>query len=353
VTGSLPASGQPHWWDALPPAEKEIACGDARHTIRWAAGELTLPAHPDAEAELILGALGGEKTACTELARLWARHHGDLAVLALGPRSAADELGITWDEMRALDAGDATFGPRGPAISARDVRRALAATGQRAVPGAPAAEPGRMELLTLLALGPAFRMRLAATAAAAWSGAEETTRAANRPALTTALTARFALAAGPWAGVDPGQVTATLHDGPGWGSIEVSRRGRDGGQPDDGDPGGAWPGGQPDDGDPGGGWPDGGWLDGGSAGRGLRASLPLAWLACVWAAGLAVVEGHLVVAVQAARWPDAQVLALPAPDAAPVTMNLRAVQPGAVGPATPGGEAHWVRSERDGEAGSR
>lgn len=352
MTGSRPASGAPHWWDALPPAETEIACGDARHTIRWAAGQLTLPAHPDAEAELILGALGGEKTACTELAGLWARHHGDLAVLALGPRSAADELGITWDEIRALGAGEVTFGPRGPAISARDVRRALATsglayspgTGQWAVPGAPAAEPGRMELLTLLALGPAFRMRLAATVAAAWSGAAwsgaaETARVANRPALTAALTARFALAAGPWAGVDPGQVTASLHEGPGWGSIELSRRGGDVGQPDDGDPGG--------------GWPDGGWLDGGSAGTGLRASLPLAWLACVWAAGLAVVEGHLVVAVQAARWPDAQVLALPAPGAAPVTMNVRAVQPGSPGPAIPGGEAHWVMSESDGEAGSR
>jgi hypothetical protein len=52
------------WFDSLPPAEATVPCGADAHTVRWTAGQLTLPAHPDAEAERVLGALGGDKPEC-------------------------------------------------------------------------------------------------------------------------------------------------------------------------------------------------------------------------------------------------------------------------------------------------
>ena len=60
--------------------------------------------------------------------------------------------------------------------------------------------------------------------------------------------------------------------------------------------------------------------------RRLSAALPVGWLASVWAAGLAVTAGHLVVAVTAAAWPDAAVLAVPEPGADPVILKVRAVE---------------------------
>ena len=86
-------------------------------------------------------------------------------------------------------------------------------------------------------------------------------------------------------GIDPDQVAASLHRGPGWGSAELTGRGRD---------------------------------------RRLRVSLPAWWLARVWACGLALTGRHLVVAVERAGWPDAQVLALRAPGAEPVSLSAHA-----------------------------
>jgi hypothetical protein len=44
----------------------------------------------------------------------------------------------------------------------------------------------------------------------------------------------------------------------------------------------------------------------------------------VWACGLAVVDGHLVVVVEAPGYPEARVIALPSPDAAPVAIMVHA-----------------------------
>ena len=73
------------WFTCLPSCETEVPCGAGRHTVRWEAGSLRLPSHPDVEGELVLAALGGEKARCVELAEAWARHAGDLSVLAIGP----------------------------------------------------------------------------------------------------------------------------------------------------------------------------------------------------------------------------------------------------------------------------
>lgn len=299
------------WFDSLPSAETAVPCGAGTHAVRWEAGRLTLPAHPDAEAELVLGALGGDKPACLTITETWARHADDLAVLTAGPRSAADRVTVEWtavEELRGqLPAGwtQALSGPRvtpmfpgsaagkpaGPPQLPPRFGRPGKVRHAAALPGPQMQDMLRrqlmqIELLQLLALGPDFQFRLAGTVTAAWAGPGKAgDRAGRRPELSGVLTGRFAPAAQEWLGVDPDAVTVVPHDGPGWGTMQVTGAGR---------------------------------------GRRLRASLPLGWLSGVWACGLAVLAGHLVVAVQEPGYPRARVLALPAPDAEPVALEARA-----------------------------
>lgn len=290
------------WWRALAPAQTQIECGDARHVIRWEDGSVSLPAHGDAEAERVLGALSGEKAACVAVAEIWDRHSDDLDVLVLGPRHAGDQVPVTWDD---AEAGRSDW--RGPRTRPRSVPMRPAVGG----PSVPTRGPAdgvwsrQNELLSLLALGPAFQLRLAATVSAA---CQATATAGAAATMVAALTGRLAPAVAAWAGIEAGRVTAYPHDGPGWGSLELTG-------------------------------PSAGSLD---TGPGLRARLPMDWLARVWAAGLAVVGGHLVVAVQAARWPDARVLALAEPGAAPVVLRVRAVAGQGLGLGMLAVGAHWA-----------
>ncbi len=275
------------WYDSLPPADTTVPCGPGLHTVRWEAGRLTLTAHPDAEAEMVLGALGGDKPGCVTLAETWTRHAGDLAVLTSGPRCDADRVGVEWAQIEELRG---QLPPPGRVLHARTGPRATIQTTPR-LPG-----PGmediirrqvqQIELLELLALGPRFQFRLAGTVIAAWAGPDRRDdRETRRPELCGALTGRFAPAAQEWLGIDPDLVAVTPHEGAGWGSLRVTGAGR---------------------------------------GRRLRASLPLSWLAEVWACGLSVVGGHLVVAVEEPGYPVAGVLALAAPGAEPARLRARA-----------------------------
>jgi hypothetical protein len=114
------------------------------------------------------------------------------------------------------------------------------------------------------------------------------------------MTGRLAPVAERWLGIDPDQVVASLHRGAGWGSAELTGRGRD---------------------------------------RRLRVSLPAWWLARVWACGLALAGGHLVVAVRRAGWPEAQVLGLRAPGAEPVPLEVH----GRLGSGSPHDAPLWER----------
>ena len=299
---------RPPWWAALPAVETRIRCGPGEHVLRWSEGRLHAADHPDAEGELVLAALGGDKAECVAMLEAWGAHADDLDVLALGPRSPADELAVTWelvDQLRAASgqrpgsapmrpgpapgAGPGTFPasgypapPRGARPAARVVRGMPM---RRLTPEQERARARRAELLSLFALGRDFQPRLSAQVASAWSGDEPDAARPEpgpaRPALVAALTGRLAPAAGPWAGLDPDAVRATLHEGPGWGRAE-----RDG--------------------------------------PGLRAALPLSWLARVWAPGFPVAGGHLIVDVLAGRWPRVQVLGLPAPGAEPAVLSIQA-----------------------------
>jgi hypothetical protein len=258
-----------------------VPCGQAEHALRWNAGELELTAHPDAEAERVLAALGGEKPECVRVAEIWDRHAGDLTVLQVGPRDAADELTINWEHVgkfsapgsvRAPMPGAPRLGPRALQVHQAAAARQFAEDRQTAA-----------ELMTLFALGPEFAFRLSGQVAAAHA---ERLDPSNRPALTAALQGRLAPAAERWIGIDPDQVVVTL-------------------LPDGSPPGRAE-------------------RTGHGAARRLRVSLPADWLASVWACGLALAGRHLVVATVRPGWPDAEVLALPAPGQDPVPLTVQA-----------------------------
>jgi hypothetical protein len=273
------------WWAALRPAESQLSCGTEKHLVRWVDGQLTAADHPDTEGELVLAALGGDKADCVALVEAWGAHADDLDVLALGPRSPADQLAVTGDLARSLRS--AIPQPGGPPRltqrhGPRPAARPRSLPMRQVPPELHRAQVRRAELIGLFALGRDFQLALSAAVAAAWSDGPAPGRdvAAARPALTGALAGRLAPAAAGWLGIDPEAVHASLHEAPGWGAVEL-------------------------------------------AGETLRAALPVRWLASVWAAGLPVVGGHLVVDVLAATWPRAQVRALPRPGADPVVLSIR------------------------------
>jgi hypothetical protein len=320
-----------NWWESLPPAQTEVSCGGKTHRLRWERGRLTALDHPDTEEELVLAALGGDRSECMDLIEAWGSRSDDLEVLAVGPRYTADELAIDTGLADGLSSGWVAYAPliarRSRLVGARRqaalLAQAMASAGARARAGrrstvrsgfsagfagtglagrlagranpeggeAERAWARRNELLRLLALGPAFQLRLSATVVAAWAdgGSRADGRDSARPALTAALTGRLAPAAQDWLGIDPGLVDAVVHEGDGWGRLSLTGQG---------------------------------------PGRRLSAALPLTWLASVWAAGLAVTAGHLVVAVTDVTWPEVAVLAVPEPGADPVPLTVTATPAG-------------------------
>ena len=303
------------WFMCLPSCEAHVPCGHGRHIVRWEAGALRLADHADPEAELVLAALGGEKARCVELTEAWGRHATDLSVLAIGPRGPADEISVSWEDVD--DAAQASG--RGVAPSHGPRRSAAIRLAGPSLPTAARAQARRQQvdqemarvaqrrndMLSLLALGYGFQVRLIGQVAEAHAGSpdEQMEKAERvRPPLVAAITARLAPVAEEWLGIDPDQVVVSLHRGPGWGSVELTGRGEE---------------------------------------RRLRVSLPAGWLARVWTAGLALTGRHLVVAVQRAGWPDARVLALRAPGTDPVALDVHARQAADGGPADTLNAPHW------------
>jgi hypothetical protein len=291
------------WFTSLPPCETLVPCGRGRHSVRWEAGELRLTRHADQEAELVLAALGGDKARCFEIAEAWQRHTADLTVLGIGPRGPADEVTVSWDDVDAagqVAQGGVSVLSYGAAPLASPPQAAIAAAAIRHhqhQQEAGEASQRRLDMLSLLALGTGFQIRLAGQVVAAHADRLDEPGELGRTirsVLTAALAGRVALVAGQWLGIDPDQVEVSLYRGTGWGSVELTGRGEQ---------------------------------------RRLRASLPAWWLARVWACGLALTGRHLVVAVERAGWPDARVLALRAPGAEPVSLSAHAVS-------HPSGAAH-------------
>ena len=68
-----------------------------------------------------MAALGGETSRCLELVQAWGAHADDLDVLALGPRSAADEVTVrhaVGDDDEQAVLGYALAGPATPPLTA-------------------------------------------------------------------------------------------------------------------------------------------------------------------------------------------------------------------------------------------
>jgi hypothetical protein len=311
------------WFTCLPRCAVEVPCGAGRHVVRWQAGALRLDSHADLEAERVLAALGGEKARCVEVAGAWGRHTADLTVLSVLPRDLGG-VAVSWEDVDAADKADGRYvglmgtgyiaGGPGTGPVRQPSMRLAAAMGQAMVRRTQLlreqveARQRQTDLLSLLALGPAFQLRLAGAVVAAHAGRldepDEQGRT-RRPVLGPATAGRLAPVAERWIGINPDYVEVTLHTGPGWGSSELTGRGEQ---------------------------------------RRLRFSLPADWLARVWACGLALVGRHLVVAVDRPGWPDARVLALPAPGAEPVPLDVhaRSDTPGRTGQANGAGhEPHW------------
>jgi len=275
------------WYSCLPSCAAQVPCGQGRHEVRWEAGALVLPEHPDAEGELVLAALGGEKAGCVALAEIWQRHGDDLSVLAIGPRGPADEIKVSWQDVDQAaqmtpPAGLPPRGAGGPPLGGlasppRLPPGLLAARLRQSREESEGARQRRTDMLSLLALGYGFQVRLIGQVAAAYADRADDhaeAGARGRPALVAAIAGRLAPVAEDWLGIDPDQVAVSLHSGPGWGSAELTGRGEE---------------------------------------RRLRVSLPAGWLASVWACGLALAGRHLIVAVEQGGWPDARVLGLRVP----------------------------------------
>jgi VWA-like protein DUF2201/putative metallopeptidase-like protein len=209
------------WFTSLPPCETLVPCGQDRHVIRWEAGELRLPNHSDPEAELVLAALGGEKARCVEIAAAWGRHVADLTVLGIGPRSAADPVEVSWDDVDAAgQAGQGIWAGATPRGRAMKLASAPAAAVARAAvrlqvyqQEAGQASQRRLDMLSLLALGTGFQVRLIGQVVAAHADRPDEPDEHGhsiRPALTAALAdllrrqvAQEVIAHGKQAGIVP------------------------------------------------------------------------------------------------------------------------------------------------------
>ena len=114
-TGGRPAGGllthrppgpvTPPWWAAFPRPRPGSGAAPGSTCCAGPTGGCSATGHADAEGELVLAALGGDQAECVAMLEAWGAHADDLDVLALGPRSPADELAVTWelvDELRAV-----------------------------------------------------------------------------------------------------------------------------------------------------------------------------------------------------------------------------------------------------------
>jgi hypothetical protein len=228
------------WWQALEVVETEGPAGAEDHRLRWSEGRLQLLAHPDPVAERAIHALGAPGCPCLPLLDAWDRAHVDGAFLVAATRDRRERLPAPIDAIRLLRADLARW--QGALAEVRDGAGDDRAAIERLATGAAVAEAAavrRLGALLLLALDHRLQVRLQASVASALP--------LGAPALDVATAARAfgPLRAAGWLGE---REAITLGDDP-------------------------------------------------SIGPG-DAVLPPAWIARVWAPGLAeAVPGHVVLDV--------------------------------------------------------
>jgi hypothetical protein len=92
------------WYQSFPPADAYVPCAGQWHEIQFHNGELQLPGHPDAEAELVLAALGGDIPECVEVAQAWNHRKTDVGLLMVLPRSAQDRITVSWNDIETFES---------------------------------------------------------------------------------------------------------------------------------------------------------------------------------------------------------------------------------------------------------
>ncbi len=269
------------WWRGVPPAVARVSCDGRKNELRWAAGKLRAPGHPDLESERILSALAGQRFACLDALDAWSAHADDLRVLVLASRGPADPVAVRLDE---------------PGLTGWTGRTGRAATMQRrrsAVTavlggGAAASREPQDALATLLSLGGPMQARLTATVAAAWcerlrdGAAPADAAAAAWPALHAALYGRVVATLRTWTGRPDLRVALTMI--PESGRPALAR---------DGD--------------------------------GIAVELPFGWINDVWAQGLGTCWDRFVLAAAPAG--DGWALSAVPPDLGPPTPITISVPP--------------------------
>jgi hypothetical protein len=264
------------WYQSFPPADAYVPCAGQWHEIQFHNGELQLPGHPDAEAELVLAALGGDIPECVEVAQAWNHRKTDVGLLM-----AQDRITVSWNDVETFESpqrGSVTLSG-GAAMSIPTSLPPNAPPRLRQMRDEALRGRARhLELLRLLALGHEFQVRLAGCIAANAGDASpggSKTPGESSPALAAALAGRAAPVVARWLDINPDDVTVAVHEGPGWGSVFAAD--------------------------------DEAWV-----------ALPVSWLWEVWACGVELADGQLVVAVNEPGWPEARVLALREPGEKPV-----------------------------------
>jgi hypothetical protein len=270
------------WWRGMPPAAARVSCGGREHQLRWAAGELRAPGHPDLESEKILRALAGESYACLDVLEAWQVHADDLRVLVLASRGPADPVAVRPDE-----PGSAGWTVRAGSSAAAQMQRRRAAVTAVLGGGAAASREREDPLATLLSLGGPMQTRLTATVAAAWrerlrdgaAPADAAARSADaaaieaaRPALHAALYGRVVATLRAWTGRPDLEVVLTM----------IGESGQPALVPD---------------------------------GDGIAVELPFGWISDVWARGLGTCWDRFVLAAAPAG--DGWALSAVAPDLGP------------------------------------
>lgn len=260
--------------------ETRVPCGEGRHTIRWAAGDLELVDHPDAEAEQVLAALGGGTPECIRIAESWHRRSQDIELLMVLPRSDDDQVTVSWDDVAATRSPRRTSvamsGPPGRPIPA-GLSASAPAYIRQMQSAVQEAHARQVDILTVLALGHEFQKRLVGTIVASVGDAQPGVRqppGEAPPALAAALAGRAAPALARWLDLHPDDVTVAVHRGDDWGSMFASD--------------------------------DAVWV-----------ALPVSWVSSVWARGPEMVDGRFVVGVSSAG-----VLAVGAPGEKPVEITV-------------------------------
>jgi hypothetical protein len=345
----------PAWWAAFGPADTSVQCGDGKHRLRWADGMLQAVDHPDAEGELVLGALGGDTSPCLDLVAAWGKHRDDLTVLAIGPRSASDQLTIPASVLDQITAVSGVAGPvhgwagpvRQPGSSGggfiiRQRRTATSSSGT--IYAFHAGKPGRVASLGRfvrrsggsLVTGPGprpprpARFRRSASwggfAPVAWHG-HPGWRGAEVDEARAELIRLLALGPAFQFRLSAAVAHAWSADGANAGHAERARPALTAALAGRVAPAAAdWLDIDPDEVEVtvhgGAGWGGLELTKTGETNR-LQARLPVGWLASVWAPGFAVVDGYLIVRVLDAAWPSAHVLAVSSPGREPAELSIR------------------------------